>query len=329
MTHRRTTLAVAAVVAVAVLMIAGLALTPRSKLTRLARLIQLDRRPANASAIVPNFKHVFIIMMENKDYGNVLNSDAMPYMKQLAQQYGVATNYYGTRHPSLPNYISLTGGDTFGIEKNCIDCTLDQANIADQIEASGRTWKAYIESLPRPCFVGDQQPLYRQKHNPFIYYNSIRNDPARCSNIVPFTQFDKDLSANTLPNYSWITPNMCNSTHDCAMGEGDKWLKTWVSKITASPAWRDNGVLFITYDEGDVDDKSGCCQHAEGGHIATLVVSPLVKPGYRSPYSYSHYSMLRTIETAWGMPLLGNANCDCSPTMADFFDDAAQAAQAR
>ena len=329
MTHRRRALAVAAVLAAALLLTAGLALAPRAKLSRLSRLFQFDRRPTDVAATVPDFKHVFIIMMENKDFGNVLNSNAMPYLKQLAQQYGVATNYYGTRHPSLPNYISLTGGDTFGIAKNCIDCTLDQANIADQVEASGRTWKAYIENLPHACFIGDDEPLYRQKHNPFIYYTSIRNNPARCSNIVPFTQFETDLSAKALPNYTWITPNMCNSTHDCAMAEGDKWLQTWVSKIIASPAWRDNGVLFITYDEGDVDDKSGCCQHAEGGHIATLVISPLVKPGYRSPYSYSHYSMLRTIETSWGMPLLGNANCDCSPTMADFFDTDSRAAQAR
>jgi acid phosphatase len=294
----------------------SLALMPRAGF---ARLFQVDRRPASAAAHVPNFQHVFIIMMENKAAGEVLDSSAMPYLNQLAARYGIAANYYGIRHPSLPNYIALTGGDTFGITKNCTDCMLNQANIADQIEAAGRSWKAYIEDLPHACFLGDAEPLYRQKHNPFIYYDTIRTNPARCAQVVPFTEFGRDLAANALPDYVWITPNMCHSTHDCSLQVGDEWLHTWVDQIIASPAWRNNGVLFITYDEGNTNDKSGCCTYAEGGHIVTLVISPLVKPGYRSPYSYSHYSLLRTIEAAWGLPLLGRADCDCSPTMADFF----------
>jgi hypothetical protein len=171
--------------------------------------------------------------------------------------------------------------------------------------------------MPSACFVGDAPPLYKQKHNPFIYYDNVRTNPARCSQIVPFTQFAADTQANALPDFAWITPNMCNDMHDCSVSAGDTWLKTWVPTILQSPAWKDNGVLFITFDEGQT--TAGCCGNAAGGRIATLVISPLGRPGFVSETPYTHYSLLRTIESAWGLLLLGRANCDCALPMADFF----------
>ncbi len=271
------------------------------------------------SISIPAFSHVFIIMMENEAIDQILGNTNAPYINSLAQQHAVAANYYGIIHPSLPNYIAAISGDTQGITSNCTDCFVAAPNISDQIEAAGKTWKAYMESMPSPCFVGDSGRLYRQKHNPFIYFDNIRNNPARCANIVPFSQFDADLQANTLPDYVWITPNMCNSLHDCSLETGDTWLQTWVSKILAAPAWQQNGVLFLTFDESNGGDNNGCCVYAAGGHILTLVISPLAKPAYQSQIAYDHYSLLRTIEQAWGMPLLGKANCDCSQPMADFF----------
>jgi phosphatidylinositol-3-phosphatase len=279
----------------------------------------IGRSAQLASAPLPAFKHIFVIVLENKEYEHVIGSDQTPYLRTLEQQYGLATNFYGTRHPSLPNYLAMTGGDTFGITSNCTDCTIDAPNLVDQLEAAGKSWKAYMEAMPSPCFVGDNGKLYRQKHNPFIYYNNVRNDPARCNKIVPFTEFAADLQSNSLPDFVWITPNMCNDAHDCPIDAGDAWLRDWVPQILASPAWKDNGALFITFDEGSTN--AGCCQHAAGGRIATLVVSPLVQPGFRSDVPYTHYSLLRTIEAAWGLPLLGKANCDCSAPMGDFFAD--------
>jgi phosphatidylinositol-3-phosphatase len=271
------------------------------------------------SSNIPAFRHVFIIMMENEAIDNILGNTDAPYINSLAQQYAVAAQYYGITHPSLPNYIAAISGDTQGITNNCNDCFIDAPNISDQIEAAGKTWKAYMEAMPSPCFVGDSGSLYRQKHNPFIYFDSIRNNPARCANIVPFTQFAVDLEANALPDYIWITPDMCNSIHDCPLKTGDTWLQTWISKILAAPAWQQNGVLFLTFDESNGSDTSGCCVYAAGGHILTMVISPLAKPAYQSQIAYSHYSLLRTIEAAWGMPLLGKASCDCSQPMTDFF----------
>lgn len=267
---------------------------------------------------VPRFSHVFTIVMENKAYESIIDSASAPYLNGLAQQYGLATRYYAIRHPSLPNYIALISGDTQGITNDCTSCFIDAPNLADQIEASGRSWRAYMESMPSPCYVGDSG-TYRQKHNPFIYFDSIRQDPARCARIVPLSQLDYDLASDALPDYVWITPDMCSDTHDCPISTGDAWLSTWVPRILASPAWRNGGVLFITYDESVGSDSRGCCRDAAGGQVVTLVISPLGLPGYRSAVAYDHYGLLRTVEESWGLPALGHAACDCALPLVDFF----------
>ncbi|HEX9441514.1 MAG TPA: alkaline phosphatase family protein, partial [Roseiflexaceae bacterium] len=289
-------------------------------------LIVSSSRPTAATPAVPAFSHVFEIVLENKAYDRIIGSSSAPYINALAQQYGLATNFYAITHPSLPNYLALIGGSTFGVTRDCIDCFVNAPNLTDQIEASGKTWKAYMESMPSPCFVGDSGTLYRQKHNPFIYFDDIRLNPDRCNRIVPFTQFDQDLTANMLPDYIWITPNMCNDMHDCTVSAGDAWLKSWVPKILASPAWQQNGLLLITWDESRSADVSGCCQDAAGGHIATLVISPLGVPGFQSAVAYDHYSLLRTIEDGLGLPPLAGAACACAPPLADFFDHTAPTA---
>ena len=276
-------------------------------------------RQTAATTSVPSFSHIFEIVMENHSYSSIIGSSSAPYINSLAQQYGLATRFYAIRHPSLPNYLALIGGDTFGITSDCTSCFVGATNLVDQLEGAGKSWKAYMESMPSPCFVGDSGSLYRQKHNPFIYFNDIRQNAARCNKIVPFTQFATDLQNNTLPNYTWITPNMCNDMHDCSVSTGDNWLKTWVSKILASPAWKQNGVLFITWDESSGSDNSGCCTYATGGHIVTLVISPLGKPSYQSTVAYDHYSLLRTIEDSWNLSHLAKAGCACTPVMTDFF----------
>ena len=265
----------------------------------------------------PNFSHIFIIILENKESSRIVDNPAAPYLNRLAAQYGRALNYYGLTHPSLPNYLALIGGDTFGVSSDCLDCFVAGNSLVDQLEAAGRSWKAYMESMPeQPCFVGDSQK-YKQKHNPFIYFDHVRFNPERCRQIVPLTQLDADLQSNALPDFVWITPNICNDMHDCGVDIGDNWLKDWVPKILASTAWQNQGVLFITFDEGESD--RGCCTYAAGGQIDTLVISPLVWSGFTSDVAYDHYSLLRTIEEAWGLPLLRNATCDCSQPMIDFF----------
>jgi len=282
-------------------------------------------RASSAANGIPAFSHVFQIVMENHEYSSIIGSSSAPYTNSLAQQYGLATNFYGTRHPSLPNYLAMIGGDTFGITSDCTSCFVNATNLVDQLEGAGKSWKGYMESMPSPCFVGNSGN-YVQKHNPFIYFDNIRTNTVRCNKIVPFTQFATDLQNNSVPNYAWITPNLCNDTHDCSISTGDNWLKTWVAKILASSAWKQNGVLFITYDEGS--SSAGCCTYATGGHIVTLVISPLGKAAYKSAVAYDHYSLLRTIENGWGLSELRKASCTCSPPMSDFFGASAPTATA-
>jgi len=149
----------------------------------------LPRLTASAASggSVPSFDHIFTIVMENHNYDEVIgNTSEAPYVNTLASQYGLATNYFAVSHPSLPNYLALAGGSTFGISSDCTGCFQSKPNIAvDRIEASGRTWKSYQESIPRAGFVGDAYP-YMQKHNPFIYFDDIRTNPTEAANVVPY-----------------------------------------------------------------------------------------------------------------------------------------------
>ena len=274
--------------------------------------------PAPPAAGVPAFSHIFVIVMENTEYGNIIGSGAAPYINGLANSYGLATNYYGASHPSLPNYLALTAGSTFGIASDCTTCFVNATNIADQVEASGRSWKAYMEDMPTPCFTGPWSGNYAMKHDPFMYYDDIRNNPARCAtHVVPFTQFWGDMSSGNVPNFVWVTPNMCNDMHDCSVSTGDAWLRNVVPAITASAAFRNGGVLFITWDEGST--SAGCCGDSWGGHVATLVISPRSINGLRSGVAENHYSLLRTIEDGFRLGHLNAASWSSNVAMREYF----------
>lgn len=269
------------------------------------------------SGALPNFSHVFVIVMENKSYGDIIGNGDAPYINSLAQTYGLATRYFAIGHPSLPNYLALTGGSTFGVTSDCTDCFVQGNNIVDALEGGHKTWHAYMEDMPSPCYLGNSAP-YAQKHDPFIYYDDIRTNPARCANIVPLTQLTSDLQSNTPPDFLWITPNLCHDMHNCSVSDGDTWLASFVPTILASSAWKQGGVLFITWDEGEADN-SGCCGFAAGGHIVTLVISPLGKAHFTSATPYDHYSLLRTICAAWKLTPPGDAASPDTPAMTDFF----------
>lgn len=265
---------------------------------------------------LPSFSHIFVIVMENTEYSGIIGNASAPYINSLASTYGLATQYYAVSHPSLPNYLALTGGDTFGIGSDCTDCFVNAPNLVDVLEAGHKTWRAYMEGMPSPCFVGDAYP-YMQKHDPFIYFDDVRNNPARCRNIVPLTGLAADLSAATVPDFVWITPNMCHDMHDCSTATGDQWLSQEVPLILASPAWNQGGALVITWDEGTSSD--GCCAYASGGRVATLVVSPLGKPHFQSATPHDHYSLLRTIADAWRLTEPGHAADPATAPLAEFF----------
>src|SRR6266699_3229358 len=202
-----------------------------------------------------NFQHVFIIMMENTGYNSLIGNPNAPWVNSTAATYGLATNYFGVAHPSQPNYIAATSGSTNGVMDDN-DTTINVPNIVDQLEGAGKTWKAYMQSLAlcngnllaHAC----GNLLYERKHNPFVSYLDVQTNAARMSNIVDFSQFNTDLANNTVPDYSWISPDQCNDMHGRAstpadpcdfsqvqslISTGDSFLSTWVGKIMKSSAW--------------------------------------------------------------------------------------------
>jgi hypothetical protein len=260
-----------------------------------------------AKPLVPDFAHIVMIVFENKEFGTVIGNPKMPVFNHLAQEYTLLTQHYAVTHPSLPNYLAMVGGDTFGIRSDCEDCFVNAKSLPDLIEASGRTWKAYQEDMPSPCFVGSRL-RYAQKHNPFIYFDPIRKDAARCQRILPLTVLDEDLAAGTLPNFTFITPNLCNDAHDCQLGVADEWLGKMMNRLLpALEASKQTYLIVLTWDEGQGDHS--CCGLPEkaGGRVATVLVSPQAKSGFQDDTPYTHYSLLKTIESAWGVPYLGHS----------------------
>ena len=259
---------------------------------------------------VPKFSHVIIVMIENKEFGDVIGNARMPNFNRWARQYALLTRYYGVTHPSLPNYLALIGGDFFGIQSDCTDCFVNAKSLPDLLEAAGRSWKAYIEGLPAAGFLGSSSGRYAMKHNPFVYFEPIRKDPGRLSRgVVPITELASDLEKKALPDYSFIMPDMCNSAHDCGLAVTDRWLAKLMDSILGSPAFDPASLLVLTFDEGRTSE--GCCGRPRqdgGGRIATILISPLVQAGFEDPTPYSHYSLLKTILRSWGLADLGKTS---------------------
>ena len=260
---------------------------------------------------VPSFEHVVLIVFENKEFGSVIGNPDMPVYNRLANEYTLLTQFYAVRHPSLPNYIALIEGDTFGITSDCNDCFVNAPSLPDLIEASGRTWKTYQEDMPKPCYVGSKNP-YAQKHNPFVYFDPIRLNSERCtSSVVPFTDLSTDIQAGTLPNYIFITPNLCNDAHDCSLKVADAWLSNLLD--TLLPALDADGqpyLVVLTFDEGQ--GNHSCCglPPEAGGRIPVVLISPSVKSAFQDDTPYTHYSLLKTIAASWGLDYLGHAADD-------------------
>lgn len=280
--------------------------------------------PGQAATI----RHVFVIVMENHGYDQIVGNPDAPYINQLRERFASADQYYAIRHPSLPNYLALVSGSTQGMTYDCADCTFDAPNLVDQLEAHGKSWRGYMEGMPAPCYAGVatgsflQQTFggaYVRRHNPFMNFADVAHNPSRCANVVPFTQFQTDLQANRLPDFVWITPNLIHDMHNGTVADGDAWLSEVVPEILASSAWRDDGVLFVTWDEGPDSDHAGCCGDAMGGRVVTLVVGVNARRGYHSSIPYTHYSLLRTIEDAWGLGYLAHASDSDTRSMEDFF----------
>jgi hypothetical protein len=329
---------------------------------------------------MPPIRHVFLIVLENKSFQAAFGPGAAaPYLAEdLPARGALLTQYYGTGHWSLDNYIALVSGQApnQATQRDCPQAIEFQPSspgldahgqvlgfgcvypaivktLPDQLEQAGFTWKGFMEDLdsnptrddPQTCTggrigktdeteraaVGDQ---YAAKHDPFVYFHTILDNPTRCAaHIVSLKELEIDLHRiKTTPNYSFITPNLCNDGHDLRCVDGqtgglagiNEFLRKWVPLITRSPAYRKDGLLIITFDESDgaaPDAFDACCnekplptatdrpgfQGPGGGRIGAVLLSRFIRPGTVSAVPYNHYSLLRSVEDIFGLGHLGYA----------------------
>jgi hypothetical protein len=259
-------------------------------------------------------EHVFIILMENHNWTDFKGSASAPYLNgTLLKLGGHAEQYFNPpkNHPSEPNYLWLEAGTNFGIKDDsdpAINHQSTTAHLVTQLEAAGHTWKSYQEDIPGTACPLTAVKNYAPKHNPMVFFDDVTNtndkNSANCiAKVRPYTELATDLAADKVPNYAFLTPNLCNDGHNsCAptsdeVKQSDDWLAAEVPKILASNAYK-KGAIIITWDE------------SEGGDfpIGWIVLSPFAKAGYSNSTHYTHSSTLRTVQEIFGVkPLLGDA----------------------
>lgn len=275
---------------------------------------------------VPHLAHAFIVVEENHSFNDVIGNSNMPYLNGLASSNGLATQYYADAHPSLPNYFELTTGEgtsITGSQGDSFNGVVTGSNVVRVLIAAGKTWKCYAEGLPSGSYLGADTGAYIQHHDPFAYFSDVQQSSGQAGNIVPFSQLASDISNNSLPDYAFIVPSRNDDAHDCPPGmstctdqqklsNADQWLSANIGPLLTSLAFQ-NSLLIITFDEGDDTDLA----HG-GGQVATVIVSPSAKSGYKSTTFYQHESTLRTMMEALGVTDLPGSAAG-APDMGEFF----------
>jgi len=284
------------------------------------------------NGVVPTFAHVFVIMLENRGYGQIIGNAHAPYLNHLATTAGLATKYSGVAHPSPPNYIAAISGGAFGVQDDN-DVTLHVPNLVDQLEEHGETWKAYMQSISQcasqlDSFCGNNR--YARKHNPFVSFADIQSNPSRMKEIVDTSDLAADLASGQMANFVWISPDQCHDMHGLALpasdpcsglnpdtltAQGDAFTQATVEAITRSSTWTSATgppVIFIAWDEseGTSEDNVGCCGVSNGGGHVVMITMSKASPGkHTSTVAYNHYSLLATIQQSWGLGCL-EATCN-------------------
>jgi phosphatidylinositol-3-phosphatase len=265
----------------------------------------------SALSLTAQQPHIVLIIEENHSFSTVYPS-GMPYLSWLGNTYGIATNYYSDEPGSLEDYLWLSSGSgehVFGCAGwGCLQ-TITSDNIFRELNRAGLSWRVYAESLPWAGFTGSSSGYYVKRHNPAAWYSDVVYSSTQQKKMVPFTQFAKDLSANALPNYSLIIPNVMHDAHSGTMAMADAWLKQNIGPLLSSPYFRTggNGVLFITFDNADGDAQ---------GHILTTVIGPNVRLHLKDSSWFRHESTLRTMIELLGLSRFPGASATAESMMA-------------
>ena len=271
---------------------------------------------------VPAADHVFLIVLENHGFAQVIGSPAMPYLNSLASQHSLATNYFANTHPSIGNYFMLTAGELESNDDAFAGIVTDD-NIVRALTASGKSWKAYAQSLPSVGYLGNDVYPYFKHHNPFVYFSDVVNSSAQAQKVVPFSNLQADVASGVLPSLVYLLPDAENDAHDCPTGgsacpdtdkltAADTWLQSNIDPLIKNPAFS-NSVFIIDFDEAlDTDMANG------GGKVPMVLVGSRVKFGFQSVTFYQHQSVLRLM-----LDLLRVSDhpglSATAPTMGEFF----------
>jgi phosphatidylinositol-3-phosphatase len=275
-----------------------------------------------AFAAAPSSSHVVLVVEENHSYESVIGNRSMPVFNKLASGYGLATRYFANSHNSIPNYFWLTAGQPVTFADNTLSF-FSANNIVQDMQVAGKSWKSYAEGLPYAGYTGYNHGLYVKRHNPLAYFTNVAFSSEKF-NLVPFSQFAEDVRNGNLPNFSFVEPNLLHDAHNGSLAMADRWLQTnIIAPLFATPPFQPggDGILIITFDESSRNDcRPGSCRtsNSGGGRVATIIVGPKVKRGFKSAVFYRHQNVLRTIGVALGLRGVPGLAASAAP-MSDFF----------
>lgn len=267
---------------------------------------------------IPQSNHIVIVMEENQGYASVVhNTIDWPSLNNLISNGALATNYYANSHPSIGNYFTLTTGELLTTDDNStIVWNVD--NLARRMLASGVSFKVYAEGITQG-YLGGNTGLYLIRHNPFAMLSDIADNPQVANQCIwPFAQFSADLASGTLPELSFIVPDIDDDAHTGTSQQADAWLQTNViALLSESPAFASggDGILIVDFDEAATSDTA-----YGGGQVAPVLWGPNVKVGFTqtSTTVYQHQSMLRTVMEALRLSNPPGAAAS-APSMSEFF----------
>ena len=282
-----------------------------------------------AASSFPHYDHVFLMIDENTNFGQIIGNPAAPEINALANDYGLATSYTGVGDPSEPNYVAMLGGSTFGLNSDdpyfFPGQTVSAPNLMSQMEQAGLSWKGYFQDMPYAGFRGycypakcngipDSDTEYVAKHNGIVNYANMQN-PVDFAKQTPLQQLSTDLASGAVPNLSYIVPDECHDMHGAPPwcvdsgkpgdvgttwlnAQGDAFVGQTVNQITSSPVWASgNNAIVVTFDEGNVKTSK----------IATIVVTNHGPRGVKDNTTYDHYSLLASLQQTFGLGCLLNS----------------------
>jgi acid phosphatase len=257
--------------------------------------------PTGSSAVTK----VLVFVEENHSLTE-MKAD-MPYAFGLAQRFGYATDYKATAHPSLPNYIAIAGGQTYGISNDDAPAAnpVRGTSVFGQAIARGRTAAVYADGMPYNCATSDGGSDYAVKHNPWAYFTGERSTCQRYD--VPVSQLAVAITTGTLPNVGMVIPSLCHDAHDCPLSTADTWFKGWMNKLLQGPDWKSGHLAVVL--TADEDDTS------EANTVLTVVIHPSQKSNVVTS-ALTHYSLTRLYEEVAGTPYLFGAKSAPSMTSA-------------